>query len=284
MSSIFDRIMNEVRELPTLPTVYNALAEAVEQPVILIDKIADVISKDQATAFKILKVTNSPFYGFRGRIDTISKAIMFLGINEIKNIVFSFSVTKMFSGGNKVKGITQQDLWAHSIAVGIFTRVIGQAQGIKNVENYFLAGVIHDIGKLVLMEYAHVEYEKVIKTVKEKNCSISEAERDIMCIDHSQAGMLLAERWKLPESIARSIANHQVGTVDGKPDQLVGSVHLANFMARIFQMGFAGDDLVPTPNIDVWQTIPIPPKYFFNTSKKLFDDFDHTISVMLDKK
>ncbi len=281
MSSLLHRIMNDVQELPTLPTVYHALTEAVEQPIILIDKVAEVISKDQATAFKILKVTNSPFYGFRGKIDTISKAIMFLGINEVKNIVFSLSVARMFSKVNKIKGFTQQDLWGHSIAVGILTRVIGQIQGIKNVENYFLAGIIHDIGKLVLMEYAHDEYARVFEMVNQKKCFVHEAEKEVLGIDHSEVGLLLAQKWKMPESIASSISYHQTGVIDGKPDQLVGSVHLANFISRLFNLGFPGDNFVPQPNMAVWNSITIPNKFFLSTSNKLFEDFDHTISVML---
>lgn len=279
--SLKDKILNGVKKLPTLPTVYSALSEAIEDPRASSDKVAKVIASDQVSVFKILKVANSPFFGFRGKIDTITQAIMYLGFTEVRNIVFALTVIDFFSKDNVLANFKPVDFWAHSIGVGIASRMIGGASGERGVENFFLAGVIHDIGKLLLLEVAHDEYSAVLDVVEKDNISIRLAEKQVLGFDHSYAGLLLAEKWQLPKTLQNVISAHHEGKTGDNSDKLVASVHVGDIVARMLGLGFAGDNILHEPDKRVWDILKLPEGYFTSFRKKLLEDFERTIHIML---
>ncbi|MDP2303198.1 MAG: HDOD domain-containing protein [Ignavibacteria bacterium] len=279
--TISEKILNRVNNIPTLPTIFETLTEALNDPRVTNQKIANIISSDQSSAFKVLKVANSPFFGFRGGVDTISQAIMYLGTTEIKNIVFSLTIMKMFSKEKKISGFSPIELWAHSIGVGILTRAIGRVISEQKVENYFLAGILHDIGKIILLQFAHEEYQEVLKYVEENNCLIMKAEQEIFGFDHSRIGYLLAEKWRLPQPIKDVILYHSSGITNEDNQKLVTSVHLADIAARILKFGYAGDPLIPQPNPKIWENFNLPNNFFSSNYEKFLEDFNQTVNTIL---
>jgi HD-like signal output (HDOD) protein len=277
----FEKIIENIKNLQTLPTIYTSISEALEDPFVTPEKLSQIISMDQVCSVKILKVANSPFYGFRGRIDTISQAILYLGFDEIKNIIFALSVVNIFTKDRVILNFKPTDLWAHSIAVGITTRLIGSAIGEKELENYFLAGIIHDIGKLLFIEFIPKEYENVLKLVKQKNCYIRDAEIEILGIDHCKAGQILAEKWKLPAGLQDAILLHHAGVKANQTNKLIASIHVADILCVALDLGKSGDDIVPEPNFKVWEIIKLQKGFFDSIRKKLLEDFNQTVRVML---
>lgn len=278
---LLEKIIKEIKNLPTLPTIYATLSEAVDNPATSTDKLAKIISSDQASAFKILKVANSPFYGFRGKIDTISQAVLYLGFTEVKNIVFALSIINVFSKDRILQDLRPVDLWAHSIGVGIITRYIGQELGVKKLENYFLSGILHDIGKIAFLEFAHTEYSHVLDIVNSKKISIGEAETEIFGADHAYLGQMIATRWQLPKSIQDTIRYHNTGPVKDENAQLVASVHIANIVARILEFGYPGDNLIPKPNPKIWELIKITKDFFPSNRTEIEDSFKNTVHTLL---
>jgi len=278
---LLENILSEVKNLPTLPTVYSTLSEAVDDPKTSANKLSKIISSDQTSAFKVLQVANSPFYGFRGRIDTISQAIIYLGFTEVKNIVFALSVINVFSKDKILQDLRPVDLWAHSIGVGIITRAIGHELGEKKLENFFLSGILHDIGKIVLLEFAHSEYSKVLDLVKTNNCLIKEAENEIFGFDHGKLGYIIAEKWKLPQSIQETILQHNMETFGSDDEVLIASVHVADIVARILELGYPGDNLIPKPNPAVWEILNLSNEFFPYIRSSVEEDYKQTIHTML---
>ncbi|MEW6652708.1 MAG: HDOD domain-containing protein [Bacteroidota bacterium] len=276
-----DKIKSSVNNLPTLPTIYSQLSEAIEDPFATNDKIARIISSDQSSAFKVLKVANSPLYGLHGKIDSISQALMYLGHNEVKNIVFALSVLKIFSKEKTVKGLRPVDLWAHSIGVGVITRGIGLTIGERNIENYFLAGIFHDVGKIIFLEFAVKEYQMVIDMVIEKNCRIKDAEKEIFGIDHAEAGKILAEKWRLPQTIQDGIYYHHNGQKSKETTKLLASVHLGNILAHALGFGFAGDNIIALPNPAIWSILNLKQGALISQKDKFINDYAHTTKLML---
>jgi len=276
-----DKILNAVKNLPTLPTVFAAITEAMENPKTTTEQLAKIISSDQASAFKVLKVANSPFYGFRGKIDTISQAIFYIGFTEVKNIVFALSIINFFSKEKSKINFDPVDLWAHSIGVGVAARNLGISLGIKNVDNYFLAGVLHDVGKIIFLEHAQEGCGEVLKFAEANNCFIREAEQEVFGIDHARVGDMLATKWKLPQSIIDSINFHHTGIAGGENIQLVSAIHLADILARTLQFGFAGDNLIPRPNKRTWDTLKIHQGLLSSLKEKMTGDYCHLVGLML---
>ena len=281
--NMFEKILTQINTLPTLPKIYSAISEALDDPNTTSDKLARIISTDQASAFKILKVVNSPYYGFRGKIETISQAILYLGFNEVKNIVYSLSLINYFSKDKRISNFRPLDIWGHSIGVAVITRTIGRALGAGNLENYFLAGIFHDIGKLIFFEFANEGYSEVLKIVEDTGCRIGEAETEVFGLDHARAGKLLAAKWKLPQNIQDAIYYHHSGICPNEKNRIVCAVHIGNIVARIMSLGFPGDPLIPEPNIEVWEELNLPDGFFKQFRKEIEREFENTIQYMFAK-
>lgn len=279
--TIIEKIESGISKLPTLPTIYATLSEALANPRITVDDLAKIISSDQASSIKVLKVVNSPFYGFSGRIDTISRAILFLGFNEIHNIVLALSIINLFAKKKIINKFRPVEFWSHSIGVGTSARLIGEALGVTKLENYFVAGILHDIGKLVFFDQFPKEYSEVLKYCEDNQTTILQAEKQILGIGHDFAGELLAAKWSLPQSLRNAISNHHTGFVNGRLDLLVTSVHLGDIITRFLDLGFPGDDFVPQPNAKVFDTILLPSGLFMNMKDKLLSSYRNTVSLLL---
>ena len=276
-----DKILEKIKELPTLPTVFSRLSDAMSNPRVTNDEIASIISSDQSAAMKVLKVVNSAFFGFSGRIDTISRAILYLGLNEVRNLVFAMSVINLFKKKSKLMNFRPSEFWSHSIAVGVSSRIIGNSLQIQNLENYFLAGILHDIGKLILFEYASDEYEQVLKIVEEKRCFIKDAETEVIGVDHAQIGEMLCLKWNLPLTLRNAVKFHHSGLTTGSTDKLVATIYLSDIIARTLNLGYPGDDLIPDPNELILEKLKIPEKFFTGNMDEIIKNFEETNKLLL---
>ncbi|MDF1611293.1 HDOD domain-containing protein [Stygiobacter electus] len=279
--NISEKLINSINNLPTLPTLYNVITEAIEDPYSTNTKLANIILTDQSTTMKVLKVANSPLYGFHGKIDSISDAILYIGRNEIKNIVLTLSIISSFSKRINLKGFRPIDLWAHSIAVGVISRNIAQALGEKKLENYFLAGILHDIGKIIFLEYAVEEYKKVFELAKKKEIIINDAEKQILGINHEEIGQLLAKKWRIPETIQNVILYHSKGSILKTPDFLVSIVHLSNIIAHILELGYSGYDIIQQPSPIIWDTLKIKKGMITSLKDKIINDYTNTVKLII---
>jgi len=275
------KILQSVDEFPTLPTVYSALSEVIANPRSTTNDAANVIASDQASAAKVLKAANSPIYGYSGRIDTISKAIFFIGFTEVQNLVAAISIIDMFGKSNASELFNPVEFWKHSIGVGVITRLIGKYSASSSPENYFLAGILHDIGKLFFFQFVPKEFATVLTLVAEKQIPIRVAEREVLGITHTAVGEILAQKWQLPASISNSIRFHVSGTVDGKPDELTASVHVANIISRCLSLGSAGDSTIPEPNELVWDILKLPKGSIVGMQQQIEHDFYEVAASIL---
>jgi len=245
---LISNLIKNIKEFSTLPTVYSSLMNVLADPKSTIQDIASILSCDQASTTKVLKVVNSPFYGFSGQIDTISRAVVILGFNEIYNLILSTYLMDFFTKKDAVLEFRPVDFWGHSMAVGIATRLIGQKVELPGQENFFVSGVLHDIGKLVFFEFSEDQFATALAHSKENRQSLQAAELEVFGIDHPEVGALLAEKWRFPSSIVQAIRHHQTGIVRGKTDGLTAAVHLGNIFCRALELGYPGDDFIPRPN------------------------------------
>ncbi len=275
------RVLRGVEEFPTLPTIYSALSDVIANPNSTASDAADVISKDQASASKLLKSANSSIYGFRGKIDSVTQAIFYIGFDEVRNLILALGILDIFKKTNFAHDFNPVELWKHSIAVGTITRILGIEIGVKNIENYFIAGIVHDIGKLLFFRTIEADYIKTINHAMDNGISIREAEAEILGVTHTVAGELIAEKWKLPPSIKNAIRHHYTGVVDGKIDKLVACVHLANIVARMYEMGETGDNRVSEPNIAIWDTLEISEDAFTKLFPRIINDYEESLAVFV---
>jgi putative nucleotidyltransferase with HDIG domain len=278
---LIEKILVRVKDLPTLPTVYSALCDAIADPRSSAADVEKVISTDQASTLKVLKIANSALFGFRGKIHNISRAVVVLGFQEIRNLILSSSVMNLFKKPRASHRFHPRDFWAHSIAVGLITRSLGKRVGVVHLENFFVAGILHDIGKLFLFEFMEKDYSRALAMAEEKNCFIREAELEVLGMDHALVGSMVADEWRLPRPIRDAIHYHHVGMVGVEPDLFVACVHLSDILARALRLGYPGDDFLPGPNDGIWEVLNLGPGMISAMVPMLLKDYEETIHSML---
>jgi len=247
MKTKIEKIITELSDLPSLPFVVHKLLRVVADRRSAARDLAQVISMDQALTAKVLKLVNSAFFGFSNKITTVSRSVVILGFHTIKTFALGISV---FETANKVKNksseLNIEELWKHSIAVAAGARVIARLTRYKLPEEAFVAGLLHDIGKIILHQYMRKDFSEAIKLSKEKEIPLIEAENKILQTNHEEVGSYLGERWKLPYPLRKAIdSHHKPPLIEKDFDQdvlrLICIVNVANSLCKMRYSGFSGD-------------------------------------------
>lgn len=227
-----------VKDLPTLPTALQEVSRLLELPNTTTDQVAKVISFDQVLAAKVLKMVNSPIYGFPGRIGTVKHALVLLGFNVIRGLIISTSV---YDDMNRA----MRGLWDHSVGCSLACGELARALGMKDPEEYAVAGLLHDFGKVVSALQLPEAKARVDAVVKEQDLLYIDAETQVLGFGHDRINAWLAEHWNLPPAIREGMAFHHKPMSARIYPQMACVVHVGNFMARLFEYGSGGDDNVP---------------------------------------
>lgn len=240
------RITQSIIGLPTLPTVITQLISLIDNPKTSARNVAQLVSTDQALTAKILKLANSAFYGFPREIATVDLAVVVLGFETVKNLGLSVSVLERFAGADGDRGdFDRQKFWEHSIACGVAARLLATKLRYRVPGEAFAAGILHDIGRLILSQYFPDEFDQVLHTMHEENLYIGEAEERILGVTHADVGGWLAERWNLPRQLEGTIAFHHAPGRLGRGNDLPALIHLADFLCRREKIGDGGGERLP---------------------------------------
>jgi len=277
---IIKKVIDGISGLPTLPTVLDKTAQMLDDPDISASDVGRVIVKDQAIASKVLRLVNSAFYGCQRQVSTISQAVVFLGFNVVKNIILSVSVFESFSQNSQAEEFDKHRFWEHSIACGATTRVISRHLGVKDPEEAFVGGLLHDIGKLVLDQFLTEEYLTVLHLSKEKEIPLLEAEEKILETTHAQVGRYLAQKWNLPPTLEEAIAFHHNPTSAETELKLVSAVHLADVIVKGMGIGYSGDDLAPQIERRIWDGLKLNLNSVEGWLKEIGDEVEKASSFL----
>ena len=203
------RLLSQLSSLPSLPSLYTKIMEEIQKPVASIDAVGEIISQDLAMSAKILQLANSAFFGFSQHVSSPTRAVIILGLDTIKALALSI---KVFSKFDQVwlKGISLNSLWHHSMATGIFAqRIVIAEKGEKKTADYaFMAGLLHDLGKLVLASNLPGRFEAALTLSVNEGISIVEAEREVFGTTHAEVCAYMIGLWGLPDPIIEAIALH----------------------------------------------------------------------------
>ena len=276
-----DHLVSKIIDFPTLPTIYATVSEAVNNPLCSASDIANLISKDQAITAKILKVVNSPIFGMQKSIDTVTQAVVYLGHTEVMNIIMALSIIKIFKTLDGSIPIKPENLWKHSLATAVQSRQIAKTIGIKKLEHFFLAGILHDIGKLTLLKLVPYDYIKTVELSINNKISLRQAELESLGFTSALVGNLLAEKWKLPIYLINAIKGYYNGMINNQFEKLVATVHISDIISYTYGFSLVENEIIPEPNLQVWNYLNLPKEYFNETSNKFVTDTEQMIALML---
>ncbi len=245
MPKIDIKLVDEVTDrLPSLPQSTLRALQLLDHPDYSAAKLTQIIGVDQALSGRLLQWANSPYFGLRYKVATLERAIMVLGTRHIRELLMAISVNEMLNRKMPGYGLDRGDLWRHSIAVAAGARWLAQESKYAQSEQAFIAGLLHDIGKLVLDEllYSNEVWQEEWHQLQQEGASFTDLERWFCGFDHAQLGRRVAEQWNLPQPLVEAIAYHHNPTLATAEPILTHWTHLADSAALMLgvSLGFDG--------------------------------------------
>ncbi len=240
----------ELANLPTLPGILKKISLMTESGESSAADVAQVISTDQVLTAKLLRLVNSPVYGFPGRISSITHAVVLLGFNVVKGLVVGTAVFDTL-------GASGQGLWKHSLGCAIVSRKLAQQMGNSEPEEIMVAGLLHDLGKVALTFVFPKEYQQVLETARLANRYVGDVEREVLGVSHTRVASWLATQWHFPARLADPLTYHHNPELAKASKDATSIVHVGDILARGMGYGHPGDDVMPPLNHEAFQSLGI---------------------------
>ena len=240
-------IIKDTKSLPTLPGIITKLNSLSANSRSTIQEMAHLVSSDPVLSARILRLVNSPSYGFY-RVSTISNAMILLGVDVVTSLCLSSSIFEIME--TNVLG-----LWEHSLGAGVASNIIARKLGLPECEEIATAALLHDIGKVIIKLKFKDDHEQLLSIIKKKEVSIREAERELLDTDHAEVGGWLAKSWFLPEKLIEPIVCHHEVHKSTTHQTKTAVVHLADVLIKASGFGFSGDDFVPRIQPAAWKKL-----------------------------
>ena len=251
-----EQIVTKVLKVAALPAVVLKFSEAIKDPLTSNHDLENIVSEDSALAAKVLMIANSALYNFPSKIDTISKAVTIIGHKQLAEIILSCSIISVFK--NIPQDVIDMDLfWRHSIAVATASRILAASRREQNIEKYFTAGLLHDIGKLIIFVEAPKYGIEIIEKCAATNKLMHKVEKEVLGFEHAKLGAMLLKKWKLPDSVVSSVYYHHMPSVTS--GDIIGPaiVHIADIISHSLQYGSSGEKFTPTLNEKAWDSLDL---------------------------
>jgi putative nucleotidyltransferase with HDIG domain len=273
-----DDIVKNLEDLPSLPAVVMELLTSIDQEDVDISVLAKKVSHDSALTAKTLRLANSSLYGLQVKVTTIQQAITFLGFQTTRNLITAAAVTGCFAEG-QCAGFDDKAFWRHSIASAACCKVI--ARRLRFNQDYaFTAGLLHDIGRLVLVSTFPEQYDAAMAYRSLHDCYVLDAERAVLGVDHVQAGVALAEHWNFSDTMKLAIGHHH------DPDEpgaglLASIVHVANAIVHALDIAGEEDELAPTVSSAAWTALGLNEEALLHVFRETELQFEEITLILL---
>lgn len=255
MAKDLKTIVDKIIDLPTLPQVVSTIVNMLDDPTTSVKDINEVMGQDPALVAKILKIVNSAFYSLPNRVSSISQAIVILGFNTVKSLALSASVLDMFGTGDE--HFSYEEFWKHSVGCATICTAISKKHPGINPDTAFVLGLMHDMGKLVLDQYAPVEFQQIIKIAREKQVAFHVAEKEVIETSYADIGFWLSQKWQLADDLADAIHNqNRIPECPSNVSKELASVcSFAEYICRLKQYGNNGSYGKPELPVNAWNVL-----------------------------
>jgi putative nucleotidyltransferase with HDIG domain len=267
-----------VQDLPSLPAVVMELLSSIEQEDVDISVLAKKVSYDQALTAKTLRLANSSSYGLQVKVTTIQQAITFLGFQTTRNLITAAAITGCFPSG-QCAGFHDKSFWRHSIATAACARALARRMRF-NQDIAFTAGLLHDIGRLVLVTGHPDAYDQVVAWHGQHGGDWQDAERAVLGIDHVDAGVALADHWNFSDTMRQAIAYHHTPDLHGA-GFLATIVHVANAIVHALDLAGEDDELVPRVSSVAWDAMGLNEEAYLHLFRETELQFGEMSTILM---
>lgn len=244
-STDLESVIRRIDEISTLPAVALRLMEVAGDMGSSAADLKEVLESDTALCARVLRCVNSAAYAVRTRITNLQQAIAYLGLKQIRNLAMTASVSEFFKTEATVNTYTRAGLWRHMVSVGICARLIARRRKMANFEDMFLAGLLHDIGIILMDQYMNEQFSSIIVSLKGDK-TLPQVERQYLGFDHSVLGEKVAANWGFPDAARAAIRHHHASArYKGNDIDTVRCVEVANLLCTLKGFSSVGMKLVP---------------------------------------
>jgi HD-like signal output (HDOD) protein len=274
-------LVGETYTVYSLPLFYERLTETINHPCSSIADIAKIITEDQGLTARLLKLANSPMFGYYSEIDSIHKAVTIIGTQQLRDMVLAVSVIEVFTNIPE-ELINMKSFWQHSIACGIIARALATYRREPNVERFFAAGILHDVGQLVMCTTIPDIVREMLSISRQENALHFSTELAHLGFTHATVGGEVFRKWKIPVSIAEPVACHHNPTKAHMFPLEAAVVHLADSICLAMGLGCSGERLVPPLNPVAWNRLDIPAGALATIVKQVESQLEETFAILGD--
>ncbi len=262
--------LDQIDRIMTLPQVVTQINELVDSRTASASDLHHVIKTDPALSAKILRLVNSAYYGLPGRVGSLEKAVILLGVTAVRNLAIAAGVEQLFGQLRMTGPITGRELWLHCLAVATGSRELAQRAGMAHLEEVFMAGIIHDLGLLSAAQIVPQDFSQIVMLCMGNKQSWGTTELEIFGVEHAAAGARLADKWHFPPYMVDMIAQHHIWNEKPGGSDLAGIIYIADTIAGGLGDGFtltSQSQVIEPPMLerlslteqdvsDVWQNLP----------------------------
>jgi putative nucleotidyltransferase with HDIG domain len=273
-----EQLAQDVQDLPSLPAVVMELLSNIEQENIDISVLAKKVSYDQALTAKTLRLANSASFGLQVKVATIQQAITFLGFQTTRNLITAAAVTGCFPNG-RCPGFNDKAFWRHSIATAACSRSLARRLRF-NQDVAFTAGLLHDIGRLVLVSGHPQAYGEVLAWRAAHDGEWLDAERAVLGVDHVDAGVALAEHWNFSDTMRQAIAWHHAPETAGA-GFLAAIVHVANAVVHALDLAGEEDELAPALSSVAWSAMGLNEEAYLDLFRETEQQLEEMSAILM---
>jgi len=245
------------RSLGSYGPVLKEIEEALASPQCNLNSIGDAIQKDPDLTARLLRLANSPFFGFANRLSTVTEAVSLLGIQQIQDMIVASSVLDQFKGVPDTL-VNKDSFWRHSLAVGIAARLLAMERRLPKPDKFFVAGLLHDVGRLVLLSQAAEWAQKVFELYQAEKILLRDAEKKVLGYDHQQIAAELLQSWSYPTALVQAVEFHHAPSQSvAKLDSSV--VHIADHLVNAMGIGSSGEQFIAPLDEKAWTLLGLNP-------------------------
>lgn len=243
MRMTVDDVVAGIGELPPMPASISEVISACDDQDMTVGQLSQVVLKDQSLTANILKLANSSFYGHARRVTTVTEAVVLLGFSAIKSLAISSHTSRLLNQSLPGYGLPAGDLWHHSMCVAFTARRVAVEVQLAPVEEAFVAGLLHDIGKVVLSQHLEAAFGEIVRVSSERREPFHHVEAELLGFDHAELGARIAAQWSFPPELEEAIRFHHDPEQAQLKPLLSHVVHLADAACMMLGQGIGGDGL-----------------------------------------
>lgn len=274
-------LVERTRTVYSLPFFYERLNEAISHPRSSIMDISKIITEDQGLTARILRLANSPMFGYYSKVDSITKAVTIIGTQQLRDLALASSVMGVFRDIPE-EIINMTHFWQHSIACGIVARCLAVSLRENNVERYFVAGILHDIGQLIMCTGVPAIARELMVTSRTRHEPYVLTERAELGFDHGELGGALLTNWKIPQNIGEPVAYHHEPHLSPSYPLEAAIVHVADIICQALQFGATGEWCVSRLEETAWERLGMPVSMLATILKQAEPQIEETFSILME--